>query len=247
MEAKELVRWRRSCGILVAEFANSVTTDKAAFKYFENINNLFGFSPQFIESAKSAFPSIERFDLSFSKQQLEALKLLADIVGTIEENEPYHIGPVYIWYVKEDKKFHIFEEDYRSTGVVIEDEYGDVHKDLERQDKEYYFSLSEMERFLLENVGEKKAKIIINDFRDLIGLYDQRDELLNLLPKQDLAVTELIKKYKQMQKEHAHIDGVIKNLTILFEEITDVKKISDSPMLARMLHRYNMIKKTRLS
>src|SRR5208282_4602047 len=229
---------KRFYGQLLVDFANAGSTDEAGFRYFENVQKVFGFPAKFTDKAKENFPTINNFYSSFNDREMQCFKLILE-KKNIEMEILLAIDGEYLEY-------DIYSQSFS------------IRKSITPQSKDG----------LCKGYSESKDKIItIEELKEIIRIDRNRPghnleqkNALKILPKlirigknifafKDISevrykeLSECDTHYEDLISEHWHIENSQKSLKLLLDQIIKSPLLSDSKMIKEILLRYNETKK----
>lgn len=232
---------QRLYGQLIVDFANAVSTDEAGLGYFENIQKVFGFPPQFIDKAKTNFPTLYGFNSSLTDPEMQCFNLILEKMD-IEREILSAINGEFLEYNIYSKSFHIRE----SSVDQSEDGMWEDHGNAESKCREFSVAdIKEMVRMDHADPGYKsRQKNVSKILPELIKLGKQILAVKGLSKERRKELSQREPYYRNLDAEHWHIENIQINLKMLLDEILENHPLSNSNMFKRILLRYNEIPKS---
>jgi len=233
-------------GTLITDFANAKTTDEASLKYLENISRVFNLSPQFTETEKRNFTTMEAWETRLNKLETR-------ICHTIMEEKKYklylnyyfrHLASVLIGCDVEKKTLllshynqeldfdNLDENGHPTTPVVLTDSYEipiediakrlDEKRELDLEPEKITDLYDDIDKFIKVNItlGKIKKRVSANRY---------------------LEIKELGPEYEQSIDTHQRIESIQIVLRRLLDDIVNEVDVSESPAFKGIMERYSKI------
>lgn len=233
----------RLYGLLVLNFANADTTDKAGHGYFKNIQTAFGFPEQFADKAKTQFPSKNDFYSSLKKTEIQCFKLILE-KSLIETGILCAMDVEFLKYDIYSKSFHIRKI---LTASQSEDNFFEKYYSNETTDQE--LSGAEIERIAqsgyivpgYESIQESVSSSILK----LLDIGEKILALKEITEVRFKQLSDLEPYYIELTLEHNHIKTIQNNLNIVLNHIITTKLVPNNLIFKKFLLSFNKIKKFR--
>lgn len=232
---------KRKLGQVVVDFVNAKNTDEAAYTFFENIQDVMGYSSTFSEQAKKNFPSWHRFE-SLSASEANVLEFL------VETRSPLERIPIASSHsassfeiVKYDSKGRIFVKLY-SYDTINEPTESEVHIEEfscfpEELKKELADRVIPFESFFDDPEGFNYVRVALET---LTKIEKGAPPFKRIRSKKNFEyLSNLAQQYEQFYDFHDGLIDLQENCRITIKMIMERSKLSDIPFIQDCLTIYN--------
>lgn len=133
---------------LIVHLANAKTTDDAVQTFFQDVQKLFSFSPDFLVTARNLVPTLTSYKSLLSNAELELLQLLVEEVQLYQEGERQQWNIYLQYYDYEDELFEFsvsldqFDHDFDDYKIKVEKSKQHFLRRLEKVVNEHFMQPS---------------------------------------------------------------------------------------------------------
>ncbi|MDY6986959.1 MAG: hypothetical protein SWQ30_02785 [Thermodesulfobacteriota bacterium] len=233
----------RAYGRAVCDFANAKTIDEACFRHFTNVQRILGFSPDFAEQARRAFPTLDLPDVFLLISDLDLLALydrqrrimldLRDLLkDTGYEIEEYDGERKKLWVAP----FYIEPGDFKSGDSPTRSHYGYE-----------CMTLTGLALAVKDKLGPGLLERVLGKIDSLMTLQKEISAAESSLPKSHIKELEILcTKHPRLVTMQGSLLEYHKYLREVLNSITGGVSFDGIPVLSTFLKAYNPSPRARL-